>query len=73
MEAFMSILNALSPENLMMDGERPMAAAKRVAKALRARWKALEKTLGRPVTEDEVWAMFLTTPRTPIGMRSTFR
>jgi hypothetical protein len=73
MREFMGILNALSPENLMCDGERPLAVARRIERALKARWKALEAELGRTVTEDEVWRMFLTTPRTPVGMRVTFR
>jgi hypothetical protein len=71
-EAFMSIANALSPENLMMDGECSMAAARRVKASLKARWRELEKVAGRPVTEDEVWAAFLTTPRTT-RLRTTFR
>lgn len=69
-EEFMSILNALSPENLMADGERPMAAARRIERALKARWKAAEKKLGRTVTEDEVWRMFITTPRSGVTFRS---
>jgi hypothetical protein len=62
-EQFMNLLNRLSPENLYADGERTHAAAKRIERVLKAQWKSLEADLGRTVTEDEIWAAFLTTPR----------
>lgn len=52
---FLSLANAMSPENLFADGERPKAQAMKLLKTLKARWKELEKKAGRKVTEDEVW------------------
>ena len=60
---FMGLANALSPENLHCDGEISRAAARRKEVGLRQSWRALEAEVGRKVTEDEVWAAFLTTPR----------
>jgi hypothetical protein len=54
LRAFVRILTELSPENLMMDGERSLDAARRIERSLRARWAALETELGRTVTEDEI-------------------
>lgn len=67
--AFMDISSALSPENLMWDGERSAAAANRAAKSLKARWAALETTVGRKVTEDEVLSLWLElrSYRRPVG------
>ena len=58
-ERFMAIAGALSPENLMADGERTHAAAARIKRSLTARWKALEAEVGRKVSEDEVLSAFM--------------
>lgn len=52
---FARIANSLSPENLHCDGEISRTEAKRRGVALRKKWKALEKEVGRKVTEEEVW------------------
>jgi hypothetical protein len=63
-ERFMAIAGALSPENLMADGERTHAAAARIKRSLLARWTALEAEVGRgAVTEDEVWGAFMASRR----------
>jgi len=62
-ESFMRIANALSPENLHCDGEVSRAMARRRAAALRAQGKRLETTVGRSVTEAEVWAAFMAARR----------
>ena len=53
---FLNIASAMSPENLHCDGEISRAAARRKLAFLKASWKRLEKVIGRPVHEDEVWA-----------------
>jgi hypothetical protein len=71
---FIAIETQLSPENLMADGERPAAAAERIKRSLRARWKALEAEVGRPVGADEVWEQYMETRRArPIGTTDTYR
>jgi hypothetical protein len=62
-ERLMTILNRLSPENLFQDGECARAVARRAEKALKAQWKAIEAELGRAISEEEVWAAFVSTPR----------
>lgn len=72
--AFMTLVSALSPENLHADGERTRSAARNLERIIKKRWRELEAEVGRTVTEDEVWAAFLTTPRTsPRGSGSTYR
>jgi hypothetical protein len=66
---FVRLAGELSPENLMADGERPAAAAKRIERAIKVRWAALERELGRPVSEDEVWAQFTRRPRSGVTFR----
>lgn len=57
--SFIGIANALSPENLHCDGEVSRAQARRREHQLKARWKELEKQLGRPVSEDEIWTKWI--------------
>ena len=52
---FDNLLGRLSPENLHCDGEISAAQARKRLTVIRREWKALEKTLGRKVTEDEVY------------------
>ena len=66
---FVRLSSELSPENLMADGERPRAAARRIERALRAKWAALEKEVGRPVSEDEVWTAFMPKARSGVTFR----
>lgn len=54
-EKFLDLSCALSPENLHCDGEISIAEANRKYRRLMTEWKALEKEVGREVTEDEVW------------------
>jgi hypothetical protein len=70
---FIAIESALSPENLMRDGERPMAAARRIKASLVRRWKELEAVVGRPVSADEVWNAYLARPRVGLGMTVKFK
>lgn len=59
-EQFDHLACELSPENLCCDGElRGRALTAKKAK-LDAQWKALEKKLGRTVTEEEVWRRTMT-------------
>jgi hypothetical protein len=52
---FIRLSVQLSPENLTMDGELSRSQVQKRTSALHAQWKALEKAIGRKVTEDEVW------------------
>ena len=45
----------LSPENLCCDGECSRAETNRRYKAIIKEWHKLEKTLGRNVSEDEIF------------------
>ena len=45
----------LSPENLHCDGEISSREADRKYKKLIKEWNALEKQVGRTVTENEIW------------------
>lgn len=55
---FRSLANQLSPENLHCDGEITRAQAQRRYRSIMKRWRALEKTLGRKVSEDEAWGYY---------------
>ena len=48
------LVGQLSPENLYCDGEISHSQAMTKLKQIRKEWKALEKELGRTITEDEV-------------------
>jgi hypothetical protein len=52
---FLQLACDLSPENLTCDGELPRSRVNQKLRILKAAWKALEKQVGRQVTEDEVW------------------
>jgi hypothetical protein len=54
--AFSSLAGQLSPENLSCDGELRGRALQTKANRLRREWAALEKQVGRKVTEDETWS-----------------
>jgi hypothetical protein len=56
MEWFSRLSNELSPENLHCDGEISRTAARKKYYALKAEWKEVEKSLGRKVDEEDVWA-----------------
>jgi hypothetical protein len=66
---FVRLAGELSPENLMADGERPVTAAKRIERAIKVKWAALERELGRPISEDEVWTEFMRRPRSGVTFR----
>ena len=52
---FMDLANALSPENLYMDGEATARQASKRRKVLTSQWRKLEKAVGRKVSEDEIY------------------
>jgi len=52
---FLELACDLSPENLTCDGELSRSRVNQKLRLLKAAWKALEKQVGRQVTEDEVW------------------
>lgn len=52
---FEVLANRLSPENLHCDGEATMQEAEAEERRCNKQWAALEKELGRKVTEEEIW------------------
>lgn len=56
---FRSLASQLSPENLHCDGEITAAQARTRYRAIMKRWRALEKALGRKVSEDEAWGFYV--------------
>ncbi len=56
---FLALANAMSPENLTSDGEATMTQVSQRRKTLMGQWQQLEKTVGRKVSEDEVYQQFL--------------
>jgi len=57
---FMDILNQLSPEYLSGDGELTTREVRKRYRELMNQWRALEREVGKRVTEDEVYALTLT-------------
>ena len=59
MEKFSALSGRLSPENLCCDGELSKTEVKRRLAQINREWKALEKIIGRKMSEDEVlrWEM----------------
>jgi hypothetical protein len=55
-QEFLNLTAQLSPENLTCDGELSRSQVVQKKRRLDAQWATLEKTVGRKVTEDEVWA-----------------
>lgn len=53
--AFGQLANRLSPENLHCDGEISRAQAMKRKKQILQEWDALEKKVGRQVTESEIY------------------
>ncbi len=64
---FLLLANAMSPENLSCDGEATKKQVIQRRKTLMGHWRQLEKTVGRKVTEDEVYQQFLQQTR-PVRM-----
>lgn len=56
MEKFLDLAYRLSPENLTWDGERDDADMRHEEKLLKSKWRSLEKSIGRTMTEGEVYA-----------------
>lgn len=56
-QKFEDLACQLSPENLSCDGEISKSEADREYRKLMKEWHALEKEVGRTVTEEEVWAL----------------
>jgi hypothetical protein len=52
---FSSLACQLSPENLTCDGELRGAQVRARHKQLMKEWNALEREVGRTVTEEETW------------------
>jgi hypothetical protein len=55
---FNQLANNLSPENLAADGERSRSQQQILYRKLTRRWRELEQTVGRKVTEEEVYSWF---------------
>ena len=58
-DKFFKLLMELEPENLYMDGEATEQQVISREKALRYKWKFLEKYAGKEVTEQDIWDMHL--------------
>lgn len=56
-EKFAYLANHLSPENLSHDGELSGREIRAWRAHFMARWRVLERDLGRRVTETEIWAV----------------
>lgn len=54
-EDFLDLSSQLSPENLCCDGEASQSYIRQKLRRINKEWKALEKQIGRKVTETEVW------------------
>jgi len=54
-EKFADLSGSLSPENLHCDGEISNAEAGRKYRRLMREWHELENSVGRKVTEEEIW------------------
>ncbi len=54
-EAFLDLACQLSPENISCDGEASQRHIQQTRKRIMQEWAALEKKVGRKVTENEVW------------------
>ena len=52
---FAGLACRLSPENLCCDGEISQAEVNRRLRQINKEWKALEKELGRTVSEDQAY------------------
>lgn len=59
-EALLDLACQLSPENLCCDGELPKAEVAKRYRALVVKWQAIEKDVGRTISEGEVWAARVT-------------
>jgi hypothetical protein len=55
-EKFLNLACQLSPENISWDGERSRSEIDKARKKLMREWAALEREVGRVVTETEVWS-----------------
>ncbi len=55
---FLSLVSALSPENLHCDGEISPAEAKTKYHRLMKQWRQLESQVGRSVSEEEIWGLY---------------
>ena len=54
-EKFLGLVNRLSPENLACDGECSKREVGRRRAAIMREWRALEKKVGRRVTEMDLY------------------
>ena len=66
---FSILASALSPENLSCDGERSASEVRKRHADLVRKWNSLERRVGRPVSEDEVWRQ----PKRRTGRREAIR
>jgi hypothetical protein len=55
---FLAMAGELSPENLTCDGESSKYAMNQRLRGIQRRWKALEKEVGRKVSENEAWEFY---------------
>ncbi|MEN6379726.1 MAG: hypothetical protein ABFD15_09130 [Methanofastidiosum sp.] len=56
LQKFLNLACQLSPENLCCDGELSREETNRRYRELMRQWKALEKEVGKKVTENEVFS-----------------
>jgi len=58
-QKFLTLCSQLSPENLTCDGELSASQVRVRVARINKEWKSLEAQLGRKVTEDEIWGIYL--------------
>ena len=58
-QKFLNLCGQLSPENLSCDGECSAAYVRARLAQIRKQWRSLEAQVGRKVTEDEIWGIYL--------------
>ena len=55
---FFGLQAQLSPENLHMDGEATPAQVRSQENRIRKEWKALEESIGRKVSDSDIWNIY---------------
>ena len=55
---FFELQMRLEPENLHMDGEATPAQVRSQENRIRKEWKELEKSIGRKVSDSDIWDIY---------------
>ena len=55
---FFELQAQLSPENLHMDGEATPAQVRSQENRIRKEWRALEESVGRKVSDSDIWNIY---------------